>query len=465
MSRPLDVFVIDPAKYGLNADQAAMLQALYSRSGASAREHIEHVKRRGAEKFMQDYVVNYGHASIQRCGSTTVHLEGVSMLATKAVQIDRFYDGQESSTRYIPFDDFGMMSPKVTDDPIIQQKLEEIQKWFFLTYKELSAKLAVAYASGKVNITGDITRYPEDKRAGILDKMYKTRAFDVAGAWLPCGTKTQLSYHNTINGMVRHLPLMVAMSKLVPEYATLADAIFLELHREYPGNLPNDIPQFEHWNENASDMWAQMPVGSTTVNGYARHIGIGNPATALPIMPSALDSPVDVLVDISCEIDFRSYRDIQRHRYVSQALPMVKPESGFCDWYLKELALFPMTESYVEATKEKLQELAAIAESLPPEALYLLQYYCPMGTMVCFEATMRVDDLAHMLELRAKRTVHPTVRLVVGDIMKDDSWQGMGSLLGETVSNIIMSGYEAPNDENGVPNIFCGRGNQDIVKK
>lgn len=64
----------------------AMLQALYSRSPKSVTEHLEQVKRVGAEKFMASYYVGYGHKSIGDCGTTSIFVENVSMLVAKAVQ-------------------------------------------------------------------------------------------------------------------------------------------------------------------------------------------------------------------------------------------------------------------------------------------------------------------------------------------------------------------------------------------
>src|SRR3989338_7034678 len=93
------LFVIDDQ----HPEDLAMLQALYSRSGASVMEHLEKVKAAGSGKFMESYYIGYGHESIGDCGSTTIFIEGVSMFAAKAIQDNRLYNGQEASTRYIDF--------------------------------------------------------------------------------------------------------------------------------------------------------------------------------------------------------------------------------------------------------------------------------------------------------------------------------------------------------------------------
>jgi hypothetical protein len=77
-----------------NPQDVAMMQALYSRSSASVEEHVEKVRATGSGKFMEKFYVGYGHASIADCGSTTVFIEGVSMLVAKAVQDWPLYSGQ-----------------------------------------------------------------------------------------------------------------------------------------------------------------------------------------------------------------------------------------------------------------------------------------------------------------------------------------------------------------------------------
>lgn len=67
-------------------EATAMLQALYSRDPKSVLQHKERVQTLGVDKFMSSYYVGYGHKSIGDCGTTTVFIEQVSMLAAKSVQ-------------------------------------------------------------------------------------------------------------------------------------------------------------------------------------------------------------------------------------------------------------------------------------------------------------------------------------------------------------------------------------------
>src|SRR3569623_96996 len=64
---------------------------------------------------MDTYYVGYGDKSIGDCGTATIFVEGVSMLAAKAIQDFQLYNGQESSTRYIDFSKQPFADPSNSD--------------------------------------------------------------------------------------------------------------------------------------------------------------------------------------------------------------------------------------------------------------------------------------------------------------------------------------------------------------
>ena len=136
-----------------NPETVAMLQALYSRSDTSVEEHLKDLqtddttineKEQKLQKKMQKFYIGYGHDSIGDCGSTTVFIEGVSIIAAKAIQDTPLYSGQESSTRYL---DFSNQSEKVRDNlkeyypqfyEIHPEKIDAIVDEYFVLYKEIT---------------------------------------------------------------------------------------------------------------------------------------------------------------------------------------------------------------------------------------------------------------------------------------------------------------------------------------
>jgi thymidylate synthase ThyX len=87
----------------IGPESGAMLQALHSRSTGGLESHLKILSEKGSDNFMKNFYVGYGHKSIGDCGSTSIFIEGVSMLVAKAIQDSPLYSGQESSTRYIDF--------------------------------------------------------------------------------------------------------------------------------------------------------------------------------------------------------------------------------------------------------------------------------------------------------------------------------------------------------------------------
>jgi thymidylate synthase ThyX len=106
----INIFILDTDSR-INAEAEAMLQALHSRSTGGLLEHLKVLEKKGAANFMSQFYVGYGHKSIGDCGSITIFVEGCSMLAAKAIQDSKLYNGQEASTRYIDFSQQPMINP------------------------------------------------------------------------------------------------------------------------------------------------------------------------------------------------------------------------------------------------------------------------------------------------------------------------------------------------------------------
>src|SRR5271168_1857432 len=217
-----DIFVIDDQ----HPEDLAMLQALYSRSPASVVGHLEKLKASGSGKFMDNYYVGYGHASIGDCGATTVFIEQVSMLVAKAVQDNPLYNGQEASTRYLDFSKQALVDPY--NHPASKQILD---RWMEI-YNHVLPLL----------VTGLEKQRPFDPAQYRNEKSWKNtlqaRAFDIARSLLPLGTTTLLSWSTTLRQArdnlrrLKHHPL--------PEVRDAARNIFAKIVGKYPHSFKGD---------------------------------------------------------------------------------------------------------------------------------------------------------------------------------------------------------------------------------
>ena len=171
----------------LDPENVAMVQGLYSRSAASVDDHLAKVQASGSTKFWDNYVVGYNHKSIADCGSTTIFIEGVSLLAAKAIQDNPLYAGQETSTRYID------MAHQPIILPVTGEKAGDGQ-WIMTRWMDFYVQ-----HQGVVMLHVAKT-YP--RQDGEDEKVYnnavKARTFDILRGFLPAGITTQLSWHTNL---------------------------------------------------------------------------------------------------------------------------------------------------------------------------------------------------------------------------------------------------------------------------
>lgn len=379
----------------INPEAEAMLQALHSRSTKGLEGHLEALAKSGADNFMANFYVGYGHKSIGDCGSTTLFIEGVSMLAAKAIQDWPLYSGQESSTRYIDFADLLFKNPLETKNG--NTILEDWRSFYVDSMPIVQETLK--------------KRYPrsEDEPEKIYDKAINARAFDILRGFLPAGATTNLAWHTNLRQAadklqtLRHHPL--------EEVQNIADAIEKALQIAHPNSFGHErykntemynekIMQEDYYYHNPQSPEFKMTRSDIDLSQLPRKILESRPAkTELPKYLGEAG-----MVQFEFTLDFGSFRDIQRHRAVFQRMPLLTTDIGFHNWYLSELP---------DAVAEKAQELIerqtrAIAElATTPE---ISQYYTAMGYLTSNRVTGTLPALVYLVELRATRFVHPTLR-------------------------------------------------------
>ena len=105
-------------------------------------------------------------------------------------------------------------------------------------------------------------------------------------------------------------------------------------------------------------------------------------------------------------LDFGSYRDLQRHRAVTQRMPLLTMDLGFEEWYFQDLPkeVTKNAKELLKSQKEKIKKLKCSKEDL--------QYYTAMGYRVSNRLTGGLPALVYLVELRATRFVHPTLRKI-----------------------------------------------------
>ncbi len=380
----------------IDAQAEAMLQALHSRSTGGIYHHLKILKERGAQNFMQQFYVGYGHKSIGDCGSTTVFIEGVSMLAAKAIQDWRLYSGQEASTRYIDF------SEQIFLNPLGSTEGAEIQENWRSFY--LKAQNPVQEHLKKQFPKKD----EEDEK--IYNKAIVARAFDITRSFLPAGATTNVAWRMNFRQFADQL--MLLRHHPLEEVRDIAEKTEAALKEAYPSSFCHE--RFENtekynkeWMENdyyytnaeAQDfVLIKNGVDEKLLAPYKKLIQERPFKTELPPMVAECG-----MLHYEFLLDFGSYRDLQRHRAIVQRMPLLNMNHGFNNWYLEALPsdLRDEAKEFIKNQTENIEKLNISEE--------LKQYYTAMGFRVPCRVAGDLKALIYLVELRSTRFVHPTL--------------------------------------------------------
>ena len=397
-----EIIILDTGSV-INEEAEAMLQALHSRSIGGLKSHLELLAKKGAANFMENFYVGYGHKSIGDCGTTTAFIEGVSMLAAKAIQDNPLYSGQESSTRYVDFSQQPFIDPTQTQKG---GELLEVQRQFYLKAQEPTREyLRKIYPRG------------EGEKSTVYEKAINARTFDITRSLLPAGASTNLAWHTNLRQaadrilFLRHHPLL--------EVKEIAEGLEEALKKHHPNSFGHkryseteayqDIIAANYfYHDTESPLEPVVDFKNIDRRELERFEELFKERPAKTELPKYL-AQIGTL-EARFQLDFGSFRDIQRHRAINQRMPLLTTELGFNQWYAENLP---------EEIRVQLQEhLALISQGVrkleisPEEA----QYFLPMGYNTSNKFTGDLPATVYMVELRDSRFVHPTLQQVAHNI-------------------------------------------------
>jgi thymidylate synthase ThyX len=390
----------------------AMLQALYSRSPEPVDSHMAKVEEAGSGKFMDRYYIGYGHKSIGDCGTTTVFIENVSMLAAKAIQDWPLYNGQEGSTRYMDF------STAEFSDPIGAEKtrgiLEDWREFYLAALNPVTRHLKEKYP----------IQEGEDEK--VYERAIKARCFDILRCWLPAGARTQLSWHTNLRQARERLEWLEEHP--MGEIAEMARYIHHKLAAAYPNSFNPGHSRGQLWRraiaghhifDPSDSIWHRLRGEVHLTTDLQEEDDLDDPALLrlLNERPRGVELPrfLAELGNIRSMflLDFGSYRDVQRHRNGTIRMPLLTTKYGFHPWYLDQLPpdLRETAEEFIETQKSRIDAL-----DYDP---VVVQNYIAMGFQVPCQVTQSLPAFVYRLELRSSKHVHPTLRSVVHKEIKD----------------------------------------------
>ena len=421
----------------IGPEAGAMLQALHSRSIGGLESHLKILSEKGADNFMKNFYVGYGHKSIGDCGTASLFIEGISLLAAKAIQDWPLYSGQEASTRYIDFQVQPFMNPAGTPEA---EALIEGYRTFYMSAMEPTKEFLKS-------------QFPinEGEKETIYTKAIAARAFDILRGFLPAGSTTNIAWHTNLRQaadkvmLLRHHPLQEARDT--------ADAIEAALILAYPNSFGHKrYEETEAYNKFCMENDYYYHNTNCPEFKVANNVVDTNllPKEILEKRPPKTELPKQLAeagnIQFEFLLDFGSFRDLQRHRAVTQRMPLLTTEIGFENWYIQELpeTLQNKAKEFLKEQEEKISKLNISKEEK--------QYYTAMGYKISNRLTGNIPALVYLAELRATQFVHPTLRKVA-------------KTLADTLSELFGKFGLVMHLEKEMDRFDIKRGEQDIVLK
>ncbi len=407
----MDIFTLtdDEGRLFHPVRQAATF-AKYSRSPDSAHELVKQTDELAAAKFQQKWIVNFGHNAIAELATIPVAFEGVSIVASKAIEAWERPGVCEKSTRMQHFDRDSLYVPEGIEPATLDRVMPLVEKCFQL-YESLLKDLPAVL--GEKN--------PDASQAQL-----NRAVFDIARYLLPAGCRTNLgicAYPRDLSEMIS-----VLSGNPNPEFQTIGQN--LKAATEALGG-----PLIRH---TEPDMWAgKVPLPKVRKNlGLAGYDNIVLPTgsnidetqfwtllrtrygmTPQDLMALMQDRPEhhcvpkffrEVQISYSIYMDYGAFRDLQRHRRMDQFVEPLSPVYGF--------ALPPGLETISNDAYWKMRtlflEFPAADWPDDPIQQMLCQYLVPLAFRVGWHVNMDLQQLYYLVELRTQEAGHSSYRQV-----------------------------------------------------
>lgn len=416
-----------------------------------------------AQNFYDRILDGYGDDSIGELGGAHLALENVSMLAAKAIEDCRIGGSPlEKSTRYIYFDQKVNGEYLYYQEPVLmtsayRELYTQTCNHLFDTYSKLIPPLTAVIEQG----------FPKDP--AISKSAYtaalRAKVLDCLRGLLPASAMTnmgvygngrffesllqKLNSHNLAEmqeiGKKGHQEL----SKVIPSfirrsepthrhyqaYAQFLETVqtdlqqFSEMHAKEVSSLSKPGVKLIHFDKDAPAkvggalLFGTTSAGLLELQEYCSHLSEEELARLLEIPASSREnrrhkSPRALEhASFTFEIlaDFGVYRDLHRHRMLTQERQLLTCDYGY--YTPPEIEGTEMAPIYHEAMERAKKAYETIASELPEEA----QYVVPMAYNIHWYFHVNLRSLQWLCELRSQAAGHPTYRLIAQEMARQVS--------------------------------------------
>lgn len=200
-------------------EEWAALGAMFSRSVDGVEALAEKITADKAGKFMEQFYVGYGHASIGDMADIKVFIEGVPFYVACMLEHFSRFRGQESSTRYI---NFAKQKPAYdADEGVYREQIDT----YLAAVRRVTNNLEMRHSDGNGAIGGTAAR------------AIKARAFDICRSLLPWGATTNVAWYGDIRTITQHLAFLISPenpNRDITNIKPYVEEIFKAIYEVYP---------------------------------------------------------------------------------------------------------------------------------------------------------------------------------------------------------------------------------------
>jgi thymidylate synthase ThyX len=444
-----------------NSEESAFSSIVPSDDKSEPNAQLAAIQK--AQNFYDRILDGYGDDSIGELGGAHLALENISMLAAKAIEDSRIGGSPlEKSTRYIYFDQKVKGEYLFYREPVLMTSAYRnlyvnTCNMLFDTYSRLVHPLTAIFEAA-------VPRDPAISNA-VYTAALRAKVLDCLRGLLPAGTLTNMGvygngrfFDNLIHRLHCHnlaemqdigKKMHEELHKVIPSFvrrsqpshrthegfAEFYDAMQSDIqlltdqhvnHLTFPDNpaeagvyLMNTDPEAPI-KVAAALLYAHSTRSLQDLQEYCRNLSDDELARILDSGAAAREnrrhkSPRALEhANFTFEIvaDFGVYRDLHRHRLLTQERQLLTCDEGF--YIPPELVGTPFEIEYETAMHKAREAFETIASSLPEEA----QYAVPMAYNVRWYFHANLRTLQWLCELRSSPAGHPTYRLVAQSMAK-----------------------------------------------
>ncbi len=410
------------------------------------------VATRQAEAFYDRVLVGYGDDSVAELGGAHLACEDISNVAAKIIEDARIgLSPLEKSTRYV------MFNKKVAGEYRYVREPHIMQSAWAQAYVETLDHLFDTYSAlMEPTIAWVRARTPRDESTSERAYQAATRAkaCDILRGLLPMATRTNVGLFG--NGRAFEYLITRVGAHDLPELQRISDDIQQALDHLIPSFVKRSATPrgaamrayLRQLRTQSASMAQQLPMAAPSNDGP--HVTLVDydadalikvataalyPHTNLPLADvdaSVRSLPSATLHDIiraaageravrfhkpgrafeearyvfDIVADIGAYRDLQRHRMLTQERQSFGVDLGYL--VPQELVDADLAAPYNAAIERACTLARLIAHELPEAA----QYVVPMACLMRWRFTLNLREAFHLCELRSSPQGHPTYRAV-----------------------------------------------------